>query len=277
MIPSLMRDLSEAVRVPKRDTRIEPSLMRDLYFLEQIMKDINRKQVFIRGMRDGIPIGLGYFAVSFSLGIIARQAGLIPLAGFLASFFTRASAGEYGVYSLMLTDAGYMQIIIISLITNLRYLLMNSALSQKFTSDTPMPSRLLSAVCCTDEIFAISIAYPGRFTCTYPAGATLVAGLMWAAGTACGITAGNILPERIVAALSLALYGMFLAIIIPVGRRDKWVLLAIAVSFILSGVCGMWPMLSQISSGNRTIILTILISAAFALLHPVEINDEEAD
>ena len=182
------------------------------------MKDNN---AFLKGMRDGLPIGLGYFAVSFSLGIIAKKGGLSPLLGFFSSLFTRASAGEYAAYSLIAVGASFWELFIISVITNARYLLMNCALTQKFDSKTNMFTRLLVGACCTDEIFGISIAWPGKLKPKYTFGATVVAGPMWALGTALGIIAGSALPIRYVSALSVALYGMFLAIIIPPAKRDK--------------------------------------------------------
>lgn len=231
------------------------------------MKD---KNTFLKGMRDGFPIGLGYFAVSFSLGIMARKGGLTPLMGFFSSLFTRASAGEYAVYSVIAIGGTYLETFVISLIANARYLLMNTALSQKFDEKTGMLSRLLVGCCCTDEIFGISIAWPGKLNPVYTYAATVVAGPMWALGTALGIFAGNIMPLRAVSALSVALYGMFLAIIVPPSKKDKAVAVAVLASFALSFLCAKLPVISTISSGTRTIILTVLISLVAALLKPIE-------
>ncbi len=171
------------------------------------------------GIKDGIPIGLGYFAVSFSLGIAARNAGLTALQGFLASLSTNASAGEYAAFIIIAADAPYLEMVLVTLITNARYLLMSCALSQKFSPDTPLYHRLLVGYDVTDEIFGITIARPGILDPFYNYGAILVAAPAWATGTALGIIAGNLLPLRIVSALSVALYGMFIAIIIPPGRN----------------------------------------------------------
>lgn len=235
---------------------------------------MNKKNIVLQGIRDGFPIGLGYFAVSFSLGIIAQKAGLNAIAGFFASLFTRASAGEYGVYSLIVVDATYYEVVLISIIANLRYLLMNTALSQKFSPDTSLIKRILVGACCTDEIFGISIAYKGYIAPTYVFSATAIAAPMWALGTTLGIIAGGVLPIRLVSALSVALYGMFIAIIIPSGKKDKAVLVAIIVSFILSYLFGIIPYISQISSGIRTIILTIVISAIAAIIKPAKETEE---
>jgi len=235
------------------------------------MKD---NSAFFKGMRDGLPIGLGYFAVSFSLGIIAKKGGLSPLHGFFSSLFTRASAGEYAAYSLIAVGASFWEVFIISVITNARYLLMNCALTQKFDSKTKMLTRLLVGACCTDEIFGISIAWPGKLKPKYTFGATVVAGPMWALGTALGIIAGSALPIRYVSALSVALYGMFLAIIIPPAKRDKAVTCAVIAGFLFSYLFSILPYLKSISSGTRTIILTIVISAVISLIKPVKVEEE---
>lgn len=227
---------------------------------------------FLMGLRDGIPIGLGYFAVAFSLGIIAKKAGLTAFAGFICSLFTRASAGEYGAYSLISAEATFAELALMCVITNLRYLLMGASLTQKFAPDTPQWKRILVACCITDEVFGISIAYKGYLAPSYTYGAMLIAGVLWAAGTASGIIAGGALPANIVSALSVALYGMFIAIIIPPAKKDKAVLGAVLTGFILSWLCSALPFTSGINSGTRTIILTIVISAAAALLRPVSIK-----
>lgn len=231
---------------------------------------MNQKKILLNGMKDGFPIGLGYFAVAFSLGIIAKKGGLTPIMGFISSLFTRASAGEYGAYTLIAAQAMYSELVLMGLITNLRYLLISTALSQKFSPKTSLLKRILVGCCITDEIFGISIAYPGYLEPIYTFGATLVAAPMWAMGTAMGIFAGSILPVRLVSAFSVALYGMFLAIIIPPSKKDKAVAISVVVGFALSYACTYAPVISNLSSGMRTIILTLIISAAAAALKPVK-------
>ena len=224
---------------------------------------------FFKGVKDAIPIAAGYFAVAFSLGITARNAGMSAPLGFMSSLLTRASAGEYGVYSLMAADAALFEIVCICIIANLRYLLMSTALTQKFAPGMPLWKRIVTACCVTDEIFGISIAYPGYVPMSYPLGATTLAATFWGLGTALGITAGEMLPARAVSALSVALYGMFIAIIIPVCRKDKTVGIAVAASFLLSWICAEVPPFSGISAGLRTVFLTIIIASAAALLKPI--------
>ena len=246
-----------------------------------------KKSPFLHGLRDGLPIGLGYFTVSFSLGIIAKKGGLTPFLGFIASFFTRASAGEYGVYTLILADAAYFEIVIISLITNLRYLLMSTALSQKFSPKTPLFQRILVGLCVTDEIFGISIAYPKDLEPLYTFGAFCISTPMWALGTALGIFSSDLLTRIaagmsnpaiincILTALGVALYGMFIAIIIPPGKKDKAVLISVAISFLFSYLFNIVSIFDNLSAGMKTIILTIVISAAFAVIKPIKEEDEK--
>lgn len=228
----------------------------------------------MHGLRDGIPIAMGYMAVAFSLGIIAAKAGLSAPEGFLSSFFTRASAGEYGTYTLVAVQAAYAEVIAMCLVVNLRYMLMSAALSQKIAPGTSWVHRLLMACCVTDEIFGISIAHPGYTPPAYTYSAALISTLFWASGCAIGIVAGSLLPQPMVTALSMSLYGMFLAIIIPVVHNDRDVLYVLIASFVMSGLCAVAPVVGQWSSGMRTVVLTIVISAVAAWLKPIKTEDD---
>jgi predicted branched-subunit amino acid permease len=220
---------------------------------------------------------MGYLAVAFSLGIIAAKAGLTPIEGFISSFFTRASAGEYGTYTLVMVNAAYVETIAMCVVVNLRYMLMSAALSQKIAPGTSWWRRLLMACCITDEVFGISIAHPGYTPPSYTYAAALISTLFWASGCALGIMAGSLLPAMMVTALSMSLYGMFMAIIIPAARRDGKVLIAVVVSALMSGLCAMAPVIGEWSSGMRTVVLTVVISAVAAWLKPIkEENDGEA-
>lgn len=234
-----------------------------------------RGRVFRLGMKDGLPIGFGYLAVSFSLGIAARSAGLSPMQGFLASLLTNASAGEHAVFSLIGVDAAYIEIVLVTLIANARYLLMSCALSQRFHPDTALGHRLLMGFDITDEVFGITIARPGYLDPLYTYGAMVSSIPFWATGTALGILAGNLLPARLVSAFAVALYGMFLAIIVPPARDNRVVFGAVLVSFLLSYLTVSLPWFSGLGEGNRTILLTVLIAGTVALLFPV--RDEEVE
>ena len=234
------------------------------------------RKLLCQGMRDGVPIALGYFAVSFSLGIAARHAGFTPMQGFLASLLNNASAGEYAAFTLIAAKAAYWEVALITLIANARYLLMSCALAQRFAPGTPFWHRLVIGYDVTDELFGITIARPGLLNPYYTYGAILLAAPAWAGGTALGILAGNALPLRIVSALSVALYGMFLAIIIPPARQNRVVAALVLLSFAVSYACGVLPGIRALSEGTRTILLTVLLSAGAAVLFPIPVEEEKA-
>lgn len=227
-----------------------------------------KRKLFIHGYKNGLPIGAGYFAVAVSLGIAARDYGFSALQGFFASLFTYASAGQYMAFNLYNVGGALIQLIILTIIINARYILMGFALNQRMPEGTPLGTRMLVCTCITDEIFGITIARPGIPSPHYTFGALIAAVPLWALGTATGISMGNILPVSIVSALSVALFGMFIASIIPEGRKDKAILGAIFASFAFSYAFAKLPGISEISSGNRTILLTVLISSVFAALFP---------
>lgn len=239
------------------------------------MNSDKNQSAYRQGFRDGVPIGLGYFAVAFSLGIAARSAGLSAFQGLIASFLCIASAGEYALFSLIGAHATLLEIALVTLITNARYLLMSAALSQRIDPRMKNYHRFLFGGCITDELFGINIARPGYLDPVYYYGAVTASVPLWAVGTALGILMGNLLPARIVSALSVALYGMFIAIIIPAAKEDKVVAACVAVSFALSWLFRTLPALSGLSEGNRTIILTLVISSAAAALFPA--REKEAD
>ena len=230
---------------------------------------LDNRRAFRDGLRDGIPICLGYFAVSFSLGIQAGAIGLSAFQGWLMSALVNASAGEYAAMTIMATLGTYLELFIITLVANARYMLMSVALSQRFAPDTPFYHRLLMGFGITDEIFGITIARPGYINPYYSYGAFCIASPGWSIGTACGIIAGNILPAVLTNALGVALFGMFLAIIIPPAREHRVVGFVVLASFVASFAASVLPGLAALSSGTRTILLTVLISAAAAILAPV--------
>ena len=228
----------------------------------------SNSSVFKSGMKDGIPIGLGYLAVSFSLGIMAKKAGLSPFQGLLASFLCNASAGEYAGFSIIAASATYLEMALAIFIANARYLLMSCAMSQRFSPKTSIFHRLTMAFDITDEVFAISIARPGFLNPYYTYGAMTTTMPLWAIGTALGVIAGNMLPIRLVSAFSVALYGMFLAVIIPPARKDKIIAGIIVICFALSFVSCYIPFIKDMSDGSKTILLTVLISTVAAIVFP---------
>ena len=240
------------------------------------MKDekvIANRQQFLRGLRDGAPVGVGYLAVSFALGITLAGVGLTPVQSFVTSILCLSSTGEYAGSTIIASNAVYTGAALITLITNARYLLMSTALSQRVREGTPLRHRMAMSYAVTDEIFSLTIAQPYADP-FYMYGAAAAAAPMWAAGTALGAIAGEVLPVRLVNALGVALYGMFIAAFIPPARKDRVVLGLVAVSFAASAAMAYLPVVSGLSEGNRTIILTVVISALAALIFPRKEADD---
>ena len=224
------------------------------------------RQKFLQGMRDGIPVGLGYLAVGFGIGIACSAARMNALQSVLISLLNNASAGEYGGITVIAEDAGLWMIVLMTLIINARYLLMSCALSQRLSPETGLGFRLLIGFDVTDELFGLAIAQPGYLNVWYFIGAMCVAIPGWSLGTLLGALAGGILPQWAMAGFSVMLYGMFLAIIVPEGKKNRIVLGLIAVSFALSFAAE--KLLPALSDGMRILILTVAISAAAAALFP---------
>lgn len=239
-------------------------------------KTQTRKAVFLRGMRDGFPIGLGYLAVSFALGIAVKNAGMTAFQGFLMSWLGMASAGEYAAITVIAAAAPYWEMALVTLITNARYLLMSFALSQRLSPDTTLLQRLLIGYSVTDELFGIAIHQPKPLDPMYSYGSYLVAIPMWATGTALGVIVGNILPLRVVSALSVALFGMFIAVIIPPARENRVVLLFVLLSFAASFAMSRLPWFAGMSGGTKVILLTVVLAGIAAAAFPITPEEEEA-
>ena len=234
---------------------------------------MNRRTWFLKGMRAGIPISLGYFAVSLALGIAAKNAGISSWQAALTSLLINASAGEYAGFTLIAAGATYLEVAVMEAVANARYLLMSASLSQKLKSGVPIWQRLLLGFTVTDEIFGTSIALPVALDPFFTYGTFCVATVGWTSGTFVGVVLGDILPFTVISALSVGLYGMFISIFIPEARKNRVVLGLVAVSFAASFACAYLPIVSKISEGVRVIILTVVISLVAALLFPIK-DDE---
>ena len=200
----------------------------------------SRRAVFLAGVHDGVPIALGYFVVAFTLGILAKTAGL-------------------------------------TLVANARYFLMSAALTQRFAPDTSLLHRLAVSFGVSDEIFGITVARGGMVNPYYNYGAMAIAVPAWAIGTSAGILAGGILPAAALSALSVALYGMFVWVILPPAKKSRPIAGMVGVSFALSLAATYAPITCELSGGTRTIILTLLIAGVGAWLFPITEQKEDAD
>ena len=228
-----------------------------------------------QGVKDGIPICLGYLAVSFTFGIAARNTGLTSFQSSLMSATNYTSAGQFSAIGLIGASALYFEMAVTQLIINLRYCLMSCALSQKLNEKTPLIHKFIMAFGITDEIFGVSVCTDGKLNPFYIYGAMSVAMPGWVLGTLLGVVLGNILPMGIISTLSVALYAMFIAVIIPPARGNKVLAGLIIISMFLSFVFSKIQILSMISPGFKIIILTILIAGAATVLFPLKEEEYE--
>lgn len=230
----------------------------------------NRKKQFLRGMRDGVPIGLGYFAVAFALGISAGNAGMNWFQSGLMSALMVASAGEYGAITVIAAAGSLVEMMVTTIIVNMRYLLMSCALSQKVDKSRSFIHRFFISLFVTDELFGIAVSKEGSFAPEYYYGASLVAVPMWVVGTSLGCAVGNIMPEAIGSSLVIALYGMFIAIVIPAAKKSRTLLVIVLSSCFCSAMFEIIPVIKNLSSGYIIIILTVAISAIAAWVRPID-------
>lgn len=231
-------------------------------------------QVYRKGMKDGIPVALGYFVVSITIGIAARTANLTPAQATVMSLTNLTSAGQFASFAVIAAGAPYVEMVISQLVINLRYCLMSCALSQKVDPRLPFYHRLIMSFGITDEIFGLSISQNGRLSPWYTYGAMSVAIPGWTLGTLLGILSTGMMPQKLLSAMNMALYGMFIAIFMPAARENKILLPIIFLSMVLSAGFHRLPWFNFISSGMKIIILTLVISMGAALLFPVKEEEE---
>ena len=236
---------------------------------------MKNSQWFVKGMKAGVPIALGYFAVAIALGISAVSAGIPAIAAALASLLNNASAGEYIAFTLIAAQVSYSELVAMEVVANSRYLLMSAALSQKLDPSTSTLKRLLLGFTVTDEIFGVSMMQEGRLSPYFTYGAFVVATTGWTAGTLFGAIMGSVLPAAVVTALGVGLYGMFISVFVPEAKKNKVVAILVLISFAASFVFMKTPLFDGISEGIKIIILTVVISLAAALIFPVK--EDESD
>ena len=221
-----------------------------------------------------MPVGIGYFSVSFGFGAMAVAQGLTIWQAILISASNLTSAGQFAGLTVITAGAAILELILTQLVINSRYALMSLALGQRFGPKVGTGRRMLAAFFNTDEVFALSMAQGKALTPGFFVGAGIVAALGWISGTAMGAVAGSLLPESVRMALGVMLYGMFIAIVVPQAKAEKSLLVCTVLALILSCLFAWLPGLNQISGGLAIVICTVLAASACALLFPVE--EEEA-
>ena len=232
---------------------------------------------FRKGLKDGIPIGLGYLSVSFTFGIMAVDRGMTFWQAMLISMTNLTSAGQFAGLNVMLAAGTYLEMFLAELVINLRYSLMSISLSQKVDDGVTRIYRWLIGFAITDEIFAVDMSQKGKISKQYMFGIMIIPYLGWQFGTLFGAVFGSILPAAVVSALSAAIYGMYLAIVVPVAKKDNKVLKVVLMAVWLA-CCFQWiPLLNKISVGFAITICAVVASAIGAILWPVEDEEEVAN
>ena len=221
------------------------------------------------GVNRGLPVGVGYFSVSFGFGAMAAAQGIKALDAALISLTNLTSAGQFAGLTLIIAAAGLWEMILTQVVINSRYALMSLALSQKMGQKIGILPRLVIAFFNTDEIFALAMAEKGQLTVPFMLGLGTTPILGWTAGTLCGALAGSVLPLAVRTALGVMLYGMFIAIVVPPARQERPVLITVILALVLSCLFTWVPGLKEVSAGISIVICTVVAAAVCAWLFPI--------
>ncbi len=230
---------------------------------------------FIQGIKDGSAIGIGYLSVSFTFGLAAVSSGLQWWEALLVSMMNLTSAGQFAGITIMAAAGTYIELALSQLVINLRYALMSISLSQKVDRDFHAGKKALLGFAVTDEIFAVAMSREGEVSSSYFAGLSVLPYLGWTFGTLAGAVCGNILPQNVSDALGLAIYGMFIAIIIPAMKKDSRILKITLLAVVFSFALYYLPGLKNISSGFAVILCAVAASAVGAIFFPMEEEKQE--
>ena len=226
------------------------------------------------GIKRGIPVGVGYFSVSFGFGAMAAAQGVRALDATLISLTNLTSAGQFAGLTLIVAMASLWELVLTQIVINSRYALMSLALSQRMGSRIGFLPRLIIAFFNTDEIFALAMARVEPLTVPFMLGLGTLPILGWTLGTLGGALAGSILPASIQAALGVMLYGMFVAIVVPPAKEEKEILITVLLAMGFSTLFTLVPLLKQVSAGISIVICTVAAAAICAWLFPI--REEEA-
>ena len=234
-----------------------------------------KKQSFTRGLLHGVPICLGYLAVSFGFGIFAVSNGLSILEAILISMLNLTSAGQLAGAPIIAVGGSLFELALTQFTINLRYALMSVSLSQRLDKNVRLHHRFLIGFANTDEIFAVSVSQPDKVSREYMYGLMLLPYCGWALGTALGAVAGSLLPPLVTAALGVAIYGMFIAIVVPAAKSHIPTALCVLTAIAMGCVFYYVPILKVVPPGFVIIIAAVAASALFAALRPVSSREAE--
>ena len=232
---------------------------------------------FKKGLKNGLPIAIGYFSVSFAFGIFAIENGLTVFQAVIISLLNLTSAGQLAAVPIIAGGGTFLELALSQLVINSRYSLMSVSLSQKLSPKVKLPQKLMIAYGNTDEIFAVSVSNKGEVGTKYMLGIILLPVIGWTSGTLLGGVMGNILPPMVTAALGVAIYGMFVAIIMPVAKKEKMTALCVLLSIAISCAFRYIPLLKAVPTGFTVIICAVVASVLFAIIAPIKTEEKEAE
>lgn len=232
--------------------------------------NINQKKDFKFGLKRGLPIALGYVPVSFTFGLMAVNGGLPVWLAIFISMSNLTSAGQFSGTNLIIAGAGYLEIGLTTFVINIRYMLMSLALSQKIDPKISFIQRLIFAFAITDETFSVAATENQKLSFPYLMGLIILPFTGWTLGTTLGALICSALPAKLSSAMNIALYGMFIAIIIPPAKKSKSIFMILVFSVIITLILKCIPLFSFISSGFRVIISTVLGAGIGAYLYPTD-------
>ena len=237
-------------------------------------RDMSEINSFSKGIRNGLPICFGYLSVAFAFGIFACGSGLTVAEALLISATNVTSAGQLAAVPIIAGGGTLLELAVSQLVINLRYALMSVSLSQRLGGSVRLPDRFLIAFVNTDEVFAVAMAQNGPVGRRYLYGLILTPYLGWALGTLLGAVAGNLLPAVVISALGLAIYAMFIAIVLPKVKNHRPTALCVAIAVLLSCAFYYIPLLQKIPSGFSVILCSVVAAAVAALVCPVKGEDD---
>ena len=244
-----------------------------IYFRKKLYK-MDEQNSFREGIRDGLPICLGYVSVAFAFGIFAVGSGLSVWEAVLISMTNVTSAGQLAAVPILASGGSILELAVSQLVINARYILMSISLSQKMGKSITLADRFAIAFVNTDETFGVASGKGKSLGRKYMYGLILTPFLGWSVGTLLGSVAGHILPNSVISALEIAIYAMFIAIIIPQAKKSKPCALCILIAVLLSCIFRYVPVLNGVSSGFAIIICAVVASATLAFLAPVKDGEE---
>lgn len=238
---------------------------------------MDKQKGFMKGIVDGLPICFGYVSVAFAFGIFSVGNGLTVFEALAISMANVTSAGQLSAVPIIVGGGTLFELALTQLVINLRYSLMSVSLSQKFDNSIKLIDRFILAFVNTDEVFAVASSQPNKVKKSYMYGLILTPYLGWSLGTLIGALAGDVFPPSLTSALGVAIYGMFIAIVLPPAKKNKATALCVILAIVLSCIFFYAPVLNKVPQGFSIIICAVIASAIFAVFFPIDTEKKEEE